>query len=203
MKNTIPEQPILEKIKPLCDSLHIKMRNQKDALHETNQSVSDGTGIPLSNVGKFFSGTLSNPSVFNTAAMCIHLGMSMDELFEIAPQDNTEKVKQLESQIERANSDLELVRHHNELLESGIKERKPVMFGLTVVCLLLAVALIGYLAVDVSNLNFGFFTHDGVSVVGIAIIALLLVSIGVLADRFIKSKTKKRTDINDEDRSDN
>lgn len=188
MKKAIPEQTVLEKIKPLCESLHIKMRNQKDALHETNQSVADGTGIPLSNVGKFFSGTLTNPSVFNTAAMCIHMGMSMDELFEIAPQDNTEKVKQLESQLEKAHSDLDLVRHHNAILEAGISDRKPVIFGLTAICLILAVALMGYLAMDVTNMNFGFFTHEGVSVVGIAIIALPLVSAIVLAVRFIMGK---------------
>lgn len=192
MKKAIPEQPVLEKIKPLCESLHIKMRNQKDALHETNQSVADGTGIPLSNVGKFFSGTLSNPSVFNTAAMCIHLEMSMDELFEIAPPENVEKVRELEARLERANSDLELIKHHNELLESGLKDRKPVIFGLTAICFLLVVALMGYLAMDVTNLNFGFFTHDGVSAVGVVIAVVLVASVGVLAVRFIGSKTKKK-----------
>lgn len=203
MKNAVPEQTILQRIKPQCYSLHIKMRDQKDSLHETNQSVADSTGIPLSNVGKFFSGALANPSVFNTAAMCIHLGMSMDELFEIAPPDNAEKIKHLELQLERANSDLDLVKHHNELLESGIKDRKPVIFGLTAVCLLLTVALMSYLTMDVSNLNFGFFTHEGVSVIGIIIIALPLVSAVVLAARFIKGKKEKRTGINDKDRSDN
>lgn len=193
MRKAIPEQTIIQRIQPQCDSLHIKMRNQKDALHETNQSVADSTGIPLSNVGKFFSGALSSPGVFYTAAMCIHLGMSMDELFEIAPPENAEKIKHLESQLERANSDLELVRHHNELLESGIKDRKPVIFGLTAVCLLLTVALMSYLTMDVSNLNFGFFTHEGVSVVGIIIVALPLVSAVVLAARFIKSRKGKKS----------
>lgn len=203
MKKAIPEQTVLEKIKPLCESLHIKMRNQKDALHETNQSVADGTGIPLSNVGKFFSGTLTNPSVFNTAAMCIHMGMSMDELFEIAPQDNTEKVKQLETQLEKAHSDLDIVKHHNAILEAGISDRKPVIFGLTAICLILAVALMGYLAMDVTSMNFGFFTHDGVSAVGVVIFAVLIGSVGILVYRFIRAKTKKRTGINDKDRTDN
>ena len=82
----------------------------------------------------------------------------------------------------------------NELLESGIKDRKPVIFGLTAVCLLLTVALMSYLTMDVSNLNFGFFTHEGVSVVGIIIVALPLVSAVVLAARFIKSRKGKKSD---------
>lgn len=192
MRKAIPEQTIIQRIQPQCDSLHIKMRNQKDTLHETNQSVADSTGIPISNVGKFFSGALSSPSVFYTAAMCIHLGMSMDELFEIAPPENAEKIKHLESQLERANSDLELVKHHNEILESGLKDRKPVMFGLTAICFVLVIALIGYLAMDVSNLNFGFFTHEGVSAVGIIIIALPFVAAVVLAAQFIKSRKKNK-----------
>lgn len=192
MRKAIPEQTIIQRIQPQCDSLHIKMRNQKDALHETNQSVADSTGIPISNVGKFFSGALSSPSVFYTAAMCIHLGMSMDELFEIAPPENAEKIKHLESQLERANSDLELIRHHNEILESGLKDRKPVMFGLTAICFVLVIALIGYLAMDVSNMNFGFFTHEGVSVIGVILVALPLVSACVLAARFIKSRKKDK-----------
>lgn len=203
MKKAIPDQTIIQKIQPQCDSLHIKMRDQKDALHETNQSVADSTGIPISNVGKFFSGALTSPSVFYTAAMCIHLGMSLDELFEIAQPENAEKIKQLESQLEKANSDLELVRHHNELLESGIKDRKPVIFGLTTVCMLLAVALMGYLSMDVGNLNFGFFTHDGISVIGIINIAIVIASISVLVSRFIRLKKEKRTDINDKDRTNN
>lgn len=192
MRKAIPEQTIIQRIQPQCDSLHIKMRNQKDTLHETNQSVADSTGIPISNVGKFFSGALSSPSVFYTAAMCIHLGMSMDELFEIAPPENVEKVRELEARLERANSDLELIKHHNELLESGLKDRKPVIFGLTAICFLLVVALMGYLAMDVTNLNFGFFTHDGVSAVGVVIAVVLVASVGVLAVRFIGNKTKKK-----------
>lgn len=195
MRKAIPEQTIIQRIQPQCDSLHIKMRNQKDALHETNQSVADNTGIPLSNVGKFFSGALTSPSVFYTAAMCIHLGMSLDELFEIAQPENAEKIKHLESQLERANSDLELVRHHNAILEAGITDRKPVIFGLTAICLILAVALMGYLAMDVTNLNFGFFTHEGVSAVGVVIFAVLIGSVGVLVYRFIKTrKGKKNSD---------
>lgn len=202
MKNDV-EQTIIQQIQPQCDSLYEKIKHEKDIQGETNKSVARHTGVSDSTVRNFFAGSLTNPCIFDVAAMCIHLYLSLDALMGIEPQDNTEKIKHLESQLERATSDLELVRHHNEILESGIKDRKPVIFGLTAVCFILAVALIGYLAMDVSNLNFGFITHDGVSVVGVIIMAALVLCAGFLTVRFIESKTKKRTGINDKNRSNN
>lgn len=64
MKKHIPAKSIIRQIQSQCDTLHIKMKHQKDARRETNQSVTDNTGILISNVAKFFSGSLANPSMF-------------------------------------------------------------------------------------------------------------------------------------------
>lgn len=184
-------QTIVYQLQPLCDDLHVKMKREKDLQGKTNRGIADRTGVPLSTTAKFFSGSISSPGVLPVAAFSIDLGLSLDEMLGIAPTTGSEKLGQLETQLERANSELDLLRHHNEVLESGLSDRKPVIFGLTTVCLLLAVALIGYLTMDISNLNFGFFTHEGVSVVGIAVVALLLASIGVGVSRFIQAIKKK------------
>lgn len=191
MKNE-PTQTIVQQLQPLCDELHIKMKHEKDKQGKTNRGLSDRTGVPLSTTAKFFSGALSNPGVLPVAAFSIDLGLSLDGLMGIAPQADSEQIKRLEAQLDKAKSELELVKHHNELLESGIKDRKPVIFGLTIVCLLLTVSLMGYLTMDVSNLNFGFFTHEGVSVVGVAIVAALLASIGMLSVRFYRTRKKEK-----------
>lgn len=186
------ENEIVAQLQPLADTLHERMKQEKNKQGKTNQSISDRTGVPISTTAKFFSGALSNPGIVPVTAFAIDLGLSLDELMGLAPQSDSEQIGRLEAQLDRANSELELVRHHNELLESGIKDRKPVIFGLTVMCLLLTVSLMGYLTMDVSNLNFGFFTHEGISVAGIAIVVTLLGSVGVVAARFMLGIKKKR-----------
>lgn len=184
------ENEIITKLQPLADTLHERMKQEKNKQGKTNQSISDATGVPLSTTAKFFSGALSNPGIVPVTAFAIELGLSLDDLMGLTPQSDSEQIRHLEAQLDSTKRELELVRHHNELLESGIKERKPVIFGLTVVCLLLAVSLMGYLTMDVSNMNFGFFTHEGVSVVGISIVATLLASVGFVVTRFVKGRKK-------------
>lgn len=186
------ENEIIIQLQPLADTLPERMKQEKNKQGKTNQSIADATGVPLSTTAKFFSGALSNPGIVPVTAFAIDLGLSLDELMGLAPKSDSEQIRRLEAQLDSTKRELELVRHHNELLESGIKDRKPIIFGLTVISLLLTVSLMGYLTMDVSNLNFGFFTHEGVSAFGIAIVAVLLASVGVVAARFILGLKKKR-----------
>lgn len=194
-----PTQTIIQRIQPQCDTLHERMKEQKDARHETNQSVADSTGIPISNVAKFFSGALANPSVFYTAAMCIHLDLSMDELFEIkADSKNAERIKELERQLERTEHDLKQCEIMNGYFAAGIKERKSLLYSMTALCSILVVALMSYLIMDVSNLNFGFVTTKGVSFFGVVII-LAIVATGSFAVYTAVKKRKKADDSNGTD----
>lgn len=184
-----PTQTIIQQIQPQCDTLHEKIKEQKDAMHETNQSVADHTGIPISNVAKFFSGALANPSVFYTAAMCIFLDLSLDELMGIRPDrhgKDAERIKELERQLERTEHDLQQCEILNSHFAAGIKERKSLLYGLTALCSILVLSLMAYLIVDASNLHFGFFTTEGVSVFGVLIIVLVLAGVGFLIHSLIK-----------------
>lgn len=195
-----PTQTIIQQIQPQCDTLHEKIKEQKDAMHETNQSVADHTGIPISNVAKFFSGALANPSVFYTAAMCIFLDLSLDELMGIRPDrhgKDAERIKELERQLERSEHDLQQCEIMNSHFAAGIKERKSLLYGLTALCSILVLSLMAYLMMDASNLNFGFITTEGVSVFG----ALLIVA--VLAGAvFVIYSLAKKTKKNGQDKTD-
>lgn len=190
-----PAQTIIQKIQPQCDKLYIRIKNEKDAHHETNQSIADATGVPISNVAKFFSGSLASPSVFYVAAICIYLHLSLDGLLEIAqskePEDVT-NIAELQAKLDGAEKQLALLKEHNKLLEAGIKERKSIINSLAGLCLFLSASLMTYIAIDIANKNFGFFRADGVSAVGIVIIVLLMVSVGFLISRFIKEKKAEK-----------
>lgn len=189
-----PTQTIIQQIQPQCDTLHEKIKEQKDAKHETNQSVADNTGIPISNVAKFFSGALSNPSVFYTAAMCIFLDLSLDELMGIKPDTSgkdAERIKELERQLERTEHDLKQSEIMNGYFAAGIKERKSLLYGLTALCSILVLSLMAYLMMDASNLNFGFITTEGVSVFGVLLIVAVLAGVGFVIYSLTRKRKKK------------
>lgn len=197
-------QTIIQQIQPQCDTLYLKMKDQKDAQHETNQSVADNTGVPISNIAKFFSGTLANPSVFYMAAICIFLGLSLDELLGITPakatDDKDARIAELETQLDHANRELELVKHHSKYLEEGIAERKANYSSLTAMCGILIVPLVIYLIIDISNSNFGFFRADSTSALGPIIALVVIVAIVLLTVHIIKEKRLKK---HETDRPDN
>lgn len=64
----------------LGDAVLGAIKARKNALGMTNQQLADAAGIPLSNVKKYMSGDIKNPSLFYTAAACRVLGLSLDDL---------------------------------------------------------------------------------------------------------------------------
>ncbi len=206
MKKAIPAQTIVQQIQPQCNTLHLKIKDAKDRQHETNQSIADHTGIPISNIAKFFSGSLASPSVFYVAAICIHLHLSLDDLMEIAQPkepDTETNVAELQAKLDGAEKQIVLLKERSRLLEAGIAERKPIIYGLAGLCLFLSVSLMTYLIIDIGNKSFGFFRSDRTSVVGIVMIVVLLAAVCVLVAHMIRAKKEsnnlinKRTDTNE------
>lgn len=189
-------ETILQRIQPQCDALHLKMRSEKDAQQKTNQSVADSTGVPKSTVAKFFSGALSNPSVFGVSAICIDLGMSLDNLMGITPEplnDNPSHVMELELRLESSEAQVKLLKEHSKRLEDGIKERKPLIFGLLGMCSILFIAFMSYLVMDMSNMSFGFIRDEDHIFPVMAVLALLILSATAwVAHRlYVRRKNKK------------
>ena len=72
---------ILQDIQPQCDALYLRLREAKEASRKTLPQIAQETGVPEYTVNKFFSGHLTNPSVYHVAAYCFCLGVSLDGLF--------------------------------------------------------------------------------------------------------------------------
>lgn len=198
--NTTPTQTIIQQIQPQCDSLHINMKHEKDIQGKTNRELAERSGVPLSTTAKFFSGALSNPGIFSVAALCIALGLSLDVLMGVKPETHTkdaERIIELERLLDRTEHDLKQSEILNGYLADGIKERKPLIYGLTALCTLLTLSLMTYLMMDMGNGNFGFFTHNGVSFFGIAIIGVL-VAAGAFAIYTVIRSNRQKTKKDDE-----
>ena len=103
------EIKIIQQISTICDNLPAKMKKAKEDQHKTNQQIIDSTGLSESTVKKFFSGHLTGPSIYDVTAIAIALGLSLDELMELAPPQDDQT-----AELERLRLEL---AHKEELLE--------------------------------------------------------------------------------------
>lgn len=188
------KQTIIQQIQPQCDNLYKNIKAAAIAQHRTHREIVEHTGVPRSTVAKFLSGALASPSVFYIAALCKYLNLSMDGLFDTEPQSEREAGENADLQA-KLNSAEQQIKHLNEkcgMLEAGIRERKPVIYGLAGLCIFLSVALCGYIALDISDMEHGFFTENGLSVMG-SVLCIFLVSV-VLALLHFAAKAKRKKD---------
>lgn len=199
MKNA-PTQTIIQQIQPQCNALHLRIKDEKDKQHETNQSIANNTGVPISNVAKLLSGALSSPSVYYVAAICIYLGISLDGLFDIEPEkperESETRIVELETQLDGAEKQVALLEERSKLLEAGIKERKPIIYGLAGMCVFLAVALFCYIVIDIKDQEHGLFTasnlSDSIGLLCIFITAVMLVLLHFITKIVVNRKKENR-----------
>lgn len=188
------KQTIIQQIQPQCDNLYKNIKDAAIAQHRTHREIVEHTGVPRSTVAKFLSGALASPSVFYIAALCKYLNLSMEGLFDTEPQSEREAGENADLQA-KLNSAEQQIKHLNEkcrMLQAGIRERKPVIYGLAGLCIFLSVALCGYIALDISDREHGFFTENGLSVMG-GVLCIFLVSV-VLALLHFSAKAKRKKD---------
>ena len=107
------EIKIIQQISTICDNLPAKMKKAKEDQHKTNQQIIDSTGISESTVKKFFSGHLTGPSIYDVTAIAIDLGLSLDELMELAPpqEDQTAELERLRLELAHKDEMLEEKNH--------------------------------------------------------------------------------------------
>lgn len=196
-------ETIIQRIQPQCDALPQRMKDAKNAQRKTNQSVADSTGVPLSTVAKFFSGTLSNPSVFGVAAMCIDLDLSLDNLMGITqeqPEENRSHIMELELKLESSEAQVALLKERSRILEAGINERKPLILGLLGLCCFLFAAFTVYLMMDIGNFSFGFIRdNEHVSPALILLGFLAVAMVWSTVQVAIKYKAKKQNTKKDDE----
>ena len=131
------------------------MKKAKEDQHKTNQQIIDSTGLSESTVKKFFSGHLSGPSIYDVTAMAIALGLSLDELMELAPpqEDQTAELERLRKDkiIAQKDADIKAVR----------KADRPLIFGLCGLCILFTLVWAIYVVLDARNPEQGLIRAGG------------------------------------------
>ena len=192
------KQTIIQQIQPNCDNLYKNIKEATKTQHKTHRDIVEHTGVPRSTVAKFLSGALSNPCVFYVAALCKYLHLSMDSLFDIAQPEEPEietNVAELKAKLDGAEKQVALLKERSKLLEAGIAERKPIIYGLAGMCVFLSLIFVVYLFIDVADTAHGLVRNNQISPALIVIISAIVVTALVTGHSIAKQKAKiKRTD---------
>lgn len=111
-------------------------REEKDHKRLTNQSVADASGISLNAVSQYLRGETKNASVYTVGPICKAIGVSMDDYFGIARDD--------ESTDERQQMKM-------EYMEKTLRTYARLVYLLGVIVLMAMIALM----LDLANPNVG------------------------------------------------
>lgn len=190
------QRTIIQQIQPYCDTFHDRLKDAKIQQRKTNQDIASSTGIPLTYVTKFFGGRRADISVGYVAAICIDLGLSMDDLIGVPPQgredDPPDEAKRLRAELRHKEELLAKTEQQVRMLESGIHARRPLIYSLVGLCTLLAAMLMMYIVLDAMAPDQGLIRSDGISPAIYAGCTALLCIVLFTAHTFVKKKEQKK-----------
>ena len=181
------------------DEVVRQLREAKDRSGETNRSIAEKSGVPLSSVAKFFSGASQNPSFVMIAAFAEALGLSLDALAglptaEAAPEEpgipQAEAIA-LQHRLEAAEQELAYTKLYASRLEAGLAERKPVIYGLAGLSIFLALAFVAYIVIDINDPDHGLI-RAGSGISPLLYLLLLGITSALLATAHFMVKHKNK-----------
>lgn len=178
----------IQELQPYCDAFQGRIREAKDSKGYTLQRLIDESGVPKSAVNNISAGKQVNPLLYNAAALCKVLGLSLDELFGLEkPVGSPEGQLQRIHELELDNTRLTAVDGQKD---KRLKTARIIVGALTSVSVLLLLVVIGYMVLDAHILNTGLFRSVGVSVFFVFLVLLVIAALAAIgyALRFLFRK---------------
>lgn len=178
----------IQELQPYCDAFQGRIREAKENKHYTLQRLIDESGVPKSAVNNISAGKQVNPLLYNAAALCKVLDLSLDELFGLEkPVDSPEGQQQRIHELEIDNTRLTAA---DEQKDKRLETARIIVGALTSVSVLLLLVVIGYMVLDAHILNAGLFRSAGVSVFFVFLVLLVIAALAAIgyALRFLFKK---------------
>lgn len=170
-----------------------KIREEKDRQHQTNAELSEASGVPYAAVTRLCAGTQADPKLYNTAAICDALGLSLDRLCGLTPTGDIDKAERRAKELEMENAVLKAtLSGKQEQVKSGVRNMRV----LSLICILLSVSLIVYLFIDSQIRHAGLIRNGTLSMEAwlfIFLIALSIATVIVILARSISAVIRERT----------
>lgn len=180
----VPDNVCKKRANPafLSHVLHFYMENvrNKTETYEWRRNHVRNTGSRsvyrrVSAVSRLYAGTQADPRLYNSAALCKTLGLSLDELFGLENRvGSPEKLTKQIHHVELENAKLEAA---TALQSAQIRSTHTMCYILALFCLLLSFTLIACLVTDAQIRNAGLIRDGDLTVTAWACIALIVGSV--------------------------
>lgn len=151
-----------------------KIRKAKDASGLTNQELSDMSGIPYNTVCTITAGTAKQAAFPSVAAICVALGLSLDETLGLRDTDTSDYIRELEVENACMKKDVEHFKRLSTIY-------RPLIFGLIGICAILLCAVVGYIIFDIQLKNSGLFKSGSLTVLAIVLALVVVAAITLIA----------------------
>lgn len=185
----------IQELQPYCDAFQGRIREAKDSKGYTLQRLIDESGVPKSAVNNISAGKQVNPLLYNAAALCKVLGLSLDELFGLekpidSPEGQQQRIHELELDNTRLIGDVKLNAAVDEQKDKRLETARTIVGALTSVSVLLLLVVMSYMVFDAHILNAGLFRSAGVSVLFVFLVLLVIAALAAIgyALRFLFKK---------------
>ena len=175
----------MSELQPYFDSYLEKMRKAKNSSGLTLQELSDLSGVPYNNICDTNSGRTKQPLLFYEAAKCKALGLSLNALCGLdEPQQSDfaqqQRIHELELKTVQQAGDVRRLTEVGIEKDKRLYSHRPILYALVAMCVILTIALIGYMIFDASITTAGLFKSAGTSVFAILLIIVVLLSLVVV-----------------------
>ena len=175
----------IQELAPYIEDYPHRVRAAKEEKHYTISDIIERSGVSASAVNKLLAGTQMEPKLYNSAALCKVLGLSLDELFGLtAPEGSARQAREKMHQLQLENVRLEA---ENRMGAERVDAQRPVILALLVLCTALCAALAGYIAIDAQISSAGLIRGGDPTVVAWGIIVLLVLAVAVIAWAMVRA----------------
>lgn len=175
----------IQELAPYIEDYPHRVRAAKEEKHYTISDIIERSGVSASAVNKLLAGTQMEPKLYNSAALCKVLGLSLDELFGLtAPEGSARQAREKMHQLQLENARLEA---ENRMGAERVDAQRPVILALLILCTALCAALAGYIAIDAQISNAGMIRGGDPTVVAWGIIVLLVLAVAVVAWAMVRA----------------
>lgn len=151
-----------------------KIRKAKGTSGLTNQELSDKSGIAYNTVCNITAGTAKQVSFHSVAAICVVLGLSLDETLGLRGTDTSGYIRELEIENAKLTERVDHFKHLSTIY-------RPLIFGLIGICAILLCAVIGYIIFDIQLKNIGLFRSGGLTVLTVFLAIVVLAAVALIA----------------------
>lgn len=177
------------------DEISQIIREAKQERNLTNQQLATAANVPQSFVNKLLAaGTTGSANAFYMASVCEVLGLSMDDLMGLPkPEDpgQEDAIAILQTEIDHRDALLAEKDKQIKMIQKGLQSRRTLIYSLTGLCILLAVALAAYVILDALNPQMGLIRENGTNI-GVYLIAVAIIGVCLYIGHSMVKRRQKR-----------